>query len=128
MGGPAKRILVVDDNPTNLKLASEMMECEGYRVDRAIDADSALAAIALNRPDLILMDLALPGMDGLDLTRKLRSQEATVAIPVVALTAFAMKRDEERALEAGCDAYIVKPIDTRRLPSVLAEILGRQLR
>jgi two-component system, cell cycle response regulator DivK len=123
----AKRILVVDDNPTNLKLASEMMECEGYRVDRAIDADSALAAIALNRPDLILMDLALPGMDGLDLTRKLRSQQDTFGIPVVALTAFAMKRDEDRAMEAGCDAYIVKPIDTRKLPSLLAEILGRRI-
>lgn len=124
----SKRILVVDDNFTNLKLASEMMECEGYLVDRAIDADSALAAIALNRPDLILMDLALPGMDGLELTRKLRGQESTIGIPVVALTAFAMKRDEERAMEAGCDAYIVKPIDTRKLPSLLAELLNRQLR
>lgn len=128
MDDAVKRILVVDDNPTNLKLASDMMECEGYRVDRAVDADSALAAIALNRPDLILMDLALPGMDGLDLTRKLRSQESTVGIPVVALTAFAMKRDEDRAMAAGCDAYIVKPIDTRRLPGLLAEILSRQIR
>lgn len=124
----SRRILVVDDNFTNLKLASEMMECEGYVVDRAIDADSALAAIALNRPDLILMDLALPGMDGLELTRKLRGQESTFGIPVVALTAFAMKRDEDRAMEAGCDAYIVKPIDTRKLPGLLAEILNRQLR
>jgi CheY-like chemotaxis protein len=119
----AKRILVVDDNLVNLKLASEMMECEGYQVDRAIDAETALAAIAGNMPDLILMDLALPGMDGLALTRFLRSQEATRGIPVVALTAFAMKRDEERAMDAGCDAYIVKPIDTRKLPGMLAEIL-----
>ncbi|HKP95417.1 MAG TPA: response regulator [Fibrobacteria bacterium] len=119
----SKRILVVDDNPVNLKLASEMMECEGYVVDRASNADTALAAIALRPPDLILMDLALPGMDGLALTRHLRTQEATRRIPVVALTAFAMKRDEERAMEAGCDAYIVKPIDTRKLPALLADIL-----
>ncbi|MDB5048754.1 MAG: two-component system response regulator [Fibrobacteres bacterium] len=119
----AKRILVVDDNLINLKLASEMMECEGYLVDRASNAETALAAIALNLPNLVLMDLALPGMDGLALTRHLRSQESTRHIPVVALTAFAMKRDEERALEAGCDAYIVKPIDTRKLPALLAEIL-----
>jgi CheY-like chemotaxis protein len=119
-----KRILVVDDNLVNLKLASEMMECEGYMVDRATNAETALAAIALNLPDLVLMDLALPGMDGLALTRHLRSQETTRLVPVVALTAFAMKRDEERAMEAGCDAYIVKPIDTRKLPALLAGILN----
>ncbi|MDB5102867.1 MAG: two-component response regulator [Fibrobacteres bacterium] len=125
---PVKRILVVDDNLANLKLASEMMECEGYLVDRAIDADAALAAIAAHAPDLILMDLALPGMDGLDLTRHLRSRPETCRIPVVALTAFAMKRDEERAMEAGCDAYIVKPIDTRKLPGMLAGLLGASIR
>ncbi len=118
-----KRILVVDDNSANLKLASDLMECEGYVVDRAGNAEAALSAIARNRPDLILMDLALPGMDGLDLTRLLRGQESTRGITVVALTAFAMKRDEERAMQAGCDAYIVKPIDTRKLPGMLANLL-----
>jgi CheY-like chemotaxis protein len=72
------------------------------------------------------MDLGMPGMDGLSLTRKLRSQEGTRRIPVVALTAFAMKRDEERALDAGCDAYISKPIDTRRLPLQLSLILAKR--
>jgi CheY-like chemotaxis protein len=120
-----KRILVVDDNFINLKLASDLMEHEGYLVDRAANAEDALASIARHPPDLILMDLALPGMDGLALTRHLRSQSATRGIPVVALTAFAMKRDEESALEAGCDAYIVKPIDTRKLPALLAGILAR---
>ena len=119
----AKRILVVDDNYINLKLASEMMECEGYTVDRASDAEQALQSISAQLPDLILMDLALPGMDGLALTRYLRSQEHTCRIPVVALTAFAMKRDEEKAREAGCTAYIVKPIDTRKLPGLLAALL-----
>jgi CheY-like chemotaxis protein len=119
-----KRILVVDDNKVNLKLASDLMEIQGYQVDRAGSAEAAMAAIHENLPDLILMDLALPGMDGLTLTRLLKSQEATRRVPVVALTAFAMKRDEERAREAGCDAYIAKPIDTRKLPAVLAAIMA----
>jgi CheY-like chemotaxis protein len=122
----AKRILVVDDNYVNLKLASELMECEGYVVDRAPNAEAALDSIRERKPDLVLMDLALPGMDGLALTRHLRSQESTRRIPIVALTAFAMKRDEERAMEAGCDAYIVKPIDTRKLPALLADLLKDQ--
>jgi CheY-like chemotaxis protein len=118
-----RRILVVDDHPVNLKLACDVMEHEGYLVDRAESAEAALACIARNLPDLILMDLGMPGMDGLTLTRRLRSQEATRRIPVVALTAFAMKRDEERALEAGCDAYVSKPIDTRSLPARIAVLL-----
>jgi CheY-like chemotaxis protein len=128
MGSPevAKRILVVDDNYVNLKLASELMECEGYVVDRAPNAETALDSIREHKPDLVLMDLALPGMDGLALTRHLRSREDTRGIPIVALTAFAMKRDEERAMEAGCDAYIVKPIDTRKLPVLLADLLKDQ--
>ncbi len=118
-----KRILVVDDNLVNLKLASDLMTCEGYVVDRAENAEAALAAIDANPPDLILMDLALPGMDGLTLTRLLRSQVSTRGIPVVALTAFAMKRDEEKAMEAGCDAYVAKPFDTRTLPGILAALI-----
>ena len=120
----SKRILVVDDNKINLKLASDLMEIQGYQVDRASSAEAALAAIQENLPDLILMDLALPGMDGLSLTRLLKSREATRNVPVVALTAFAMKRDEDRAREAGCDAYIAKPIDTRKLPGVLAALMA----
>lgn len=123
-----KRILVVDDNLVNLKLASDLMACEGYAVDRAENAEAALAAIDANRPDLILMDLALPGMDGLTLTRLLRSQESTRRIPVVALTAFAMKRDEEKAMEAGCDAYVAKPFDTRTLPGILAALIDASAR
>ncbi|MDR3692346.1 MAG: response regulator [Fimbriimonas sp.] len=109
-------ILVVDDNPTNLKLVSDILEFEGYQVIRANDAESAQELIAANSPDLILMDIALPGMDGLTLTRRLKSNPAIKPVVVVALTAFAMKGDEELALEAGCDGYITKPIDTRRFP------------
>lgn len=118
-------ILVVDDNLANLKLAGDLCECEGYLVDRAQSAEGALEAIARKRPDLILMDLALPGMDGLSLTRALRGRADTRHIPVVALTAFAMRHDEERAREAGCDAYLAKPIDTRALPELLAGLLAR---
>lgn len=123
--GAARRVLVVDDNPVNLKLACEILESEGYTVDRAEDAEQAVLAIAAALPDLILMDIALPGMDGLTLTRKLRDEGKCVGVPIVALTAFAMKGDDAKAREAGCDGYITKPIDTRRFPSQVAEFLGR---
>lgn len=116
---------MVDDNLANLKLAGDLCECEGYAVDRSQSAEGALEAIFLHRPDLILMDLALPGMDGLALTRYLRGRPDTRDIRVVALTAFAMRNDEERAREAGCDAYLAKPIDTRALPELLAGLLAR---
>jgi CheY-like chemotaxis protein len=116
-------ILVVDDNPTNLKLVSDLLEWYGYRVSNAGDADQALKAIQRSMPDLVLMDIGLPGMDGLTLTRKLKTDEATKRIRVVALTAFAMKGDEQRALDAGCDGYIPKPINTRTLRAQLAQCL-----
>lgn len=118
------RILVVDDNPTNLKLAADLLEVEGYTVDRAYDAEHALQAIARRRPDLILMDVALPGMDGLTLTRQLKADAATRSICIVALTAFAMKGDDQKARDAGCDGYIPKPIDTRKLPVLVAKMLA----
>lgn len=119
------RILVVDDNPINLKLASDLLEMEGYVVDRAFDAEQALQAIQAQRPDLILMDIALPGMDGLTLTRQLKADDATRHIVIVALTAYAMKGDDQKAREAGCDGYIAKPIDTRQLPVLVAGYLSQ---
>jgi CheY-like chemotaxis protein len=118
-----QRILVVDDNPTNLKLVMCVLELEGYRVDQAIDAEQALVFLRDIVPDLIFMDISLPGMDGLTLTRKLKDQDRFKHIPIVALTAFAMKGDEERASEAGCDGYIAKPIDTRAFPAQVAGYL-----
>jgi CheY-like chemotaxis protein len=118
-------ILVVDDNNTNLKLVSDVLEFEGYRILKAGDAESAQEIITTTQPDLILMDIALPGMDGLTLTRLLKADEATRRIVVVALTAFAMKGDDARAREAGCDGYITKPIDTRTLPGAVAGYLRR---
>ena len=119
------RILVVDDNPTNLKLASEVLELEGHEVRRAMDAEQALEVLQMDLPDLILMDIALPGMDGLELTRRLKADARTRAIPIVALSAFAMKGDEEKARASGCDGYITKPINTRTFPAQVAAFLGR---
>jgi CheY-like chemotaxis protein len=116
-------ILVVDDNPTNLKLVSDVLEFEGYNILKAVDAEQAQVILADNLPDLILMDIALPGMDGLTLTRKLKAAERTGHIRIVALTAFAMKGDDQKAVEAGCDGYITKPVDTRKLPGLVATLL-----
>jgi CheY-like chemotaxis protein len=118
------RILVVDDNATNLKLIEYLLKAKGYDVLTAVDAESALAAVRSNRPSLVLMDLQLPGMDGLELTRRLKSDASTCEIVIVAVTAYAMKGDEQRALDAGCDGYIAKPIDTRGLPSVVERHLA----
>lgn len=117
------RILIVDDNPLNLKLASEVLAWEGCTIVQAESAARALEVLAGFRPDLILMDIAMPGMDGLELTRKLKADAAFRTIPIVALTASAMKGNETRAFDAGCDGYIVKPIDTRRFPQQIAAFL-----
>jgi CheY-like chemotaxis protein len=117
-------ILVVDDNATNLRLASEVLELDGFEVLRAVDAEQALTSVSTRRPDLVLMDIALPGMDGLDLTRVLKGDPAFASLPIVALSAFAMKGDEQRALAAGCDGYITKPIDTRVFGSQVRAFLA----
>jgi len=117
------RILIVDDNSVNLKLATDVLEMEGYAVEKAVDAEQAQEMLKSATPDLILMDIALPGMDGLTLTRKLKADERLKDVPVVAMTAFAMKGDEQKALDAGCDGYITKPIDTRKLPQQVAAYL-----
>jgi CheY-like chemotaxis protein len=119
-----ERILIVDDNPANLKLARVLLVGEGYEVCVAADAEEALAVLPGFHPQLILMDLQLPGMDGLTFTRRLKADPATRDIAIVALTAYAMKGDEERARAAGCDGYVAKPISTRSLPRVIAGLLA----
>lgn len=119
-------ILIVDDNPQNLKLARVLLLSAGYEVSTAIDAEDALRFIAERVPDLILMDLQLPGMDGLELTRKLKADARSAGVIIIALTAYAMKGDREKAIAAGCDDYISKPIDTDALPKCVAEHLGRR--
>ncbi len=116
-------ILVVDDNSTNRKLVSDVLGFDGYRILEAGDAEVAQEIVRKTPPDLILMDIALPGMDGLTLTRLLKVSDATRHIIIVAVTAFAMKGDDAKAREAGCDGYITKPIDTRTLPDAVAGYL-----
>jgi CheY-like chemotaxis protein len=118
-------ILIVDDHPGNLKLLSYILTQQGYDIRTATDADEALRVLASFQPRLILMDLQLPGMDGLQLTAKLRKDPAFSSTIIVAVTASAMKGDEERAVSAGCDGYITKPIDTRALPRTVATFLER---
>jgi CheY-like chemotaxis protein len=120
----AQVVLVVDDNPTNLKLIAYLLQAKGYEVRTAADAESALEVVRLTRPQLILMDLQLPGMDGLELTRHLKRSPDTRDIVIIAVTAYAMRGDEQRARAAGCDDYMAKPIDTRALPGVIARHLG----
>jgi len=117
------RILVVDDNPANLKLAAHVLESDGYLVNQASSAEAALEQIHERAPDLILMDIELPGMDGLALTRILKADLATQGIPIVALTAFAMKGDEQKARDAGCNGYLTKPLNTRTLSADVAAFL-----
>jgi CheY-like chemotaxis protein len=116
-------ILAVDDHPVNLKLIRVLLIGEGYDVRTADDAEMALAVIAQSAPELILMDLQLPGMDGFELTRRLKADPVTRGIVIIAMTAYAMKGDKERALAAGCDGYLSKPLDTRALPGIIAGYL-----
>ncbi|MBI2187146.1 MAG: response regulator [Acidobacteria bacterium] len=123
---PGERILIVDDNPVNLKLVRVVLTVEGYDVRTATDAGEALAVLEMFRPRLILMDLQLPGMDGLELTKRLKADAVMKDTLIVAVTAYAMKGDEEKALAIGCDGYLTKPIDTRTLPAVVARYLRQK--
>jgi CheY-like chemotaxis protein len=124
---PGEPILIVDDHPTNLKLARVLLAAEGYDVRTAEDATQALALLQEFRPRIILMDIQLPGMDGLELTRRIKADPAMGDVIVLALTAYAMKGDAERAMAAGCDGYVSKPIDTRTLPGLVAGHLAGTL-
>jgi two-component system, cell cycle response regulator DivK len=116
-------ILIIDDNPVNLKLARVLLEGAGYAVRTAIDADKALEVLKTWRPRLILMDIQLPGMDGLTLTRKLKGDPFLRDIVIIALTAYAMKGDDAKALASGCAGYITKPLDTRTFADDIARWL-----
>ncbi|RTL28568.1 MAG: response regulator [Burkholderiales bacterium] len=120
------RVLIVDDNLMNLELVSFLLQAADIDVSAASNADAALRAIAEVAPDLILMDIQLPDIDGLTLTRQIKADPRTRATPVVALTAYAMKGDEARMLEAGCDGYIAKPIDVTSFASRVKAYLARR--
>jgi CheY-like chemotaxis protein len=117
-------ILIVDDNPANMKLAAFVLTSKGYAVRTAANAKEALIEIASFPPRLVLMDIQLPDIDGLELTRRLKAAPATRRIIIVAVTAYAMAGDEGRARRAGCDGYITKPIDTRTLAATIDRYLS----
>lgn len=119
------RILVVEDNPANMKLAALLLENAGHTPQFAVDGETGVAmARGADRPDLILMDIQLPGMDGLAATALLKRDPATAGIPIIALTAMAMKADEERSKLAGCDAYIAKPLRYQELYRAIDRLLA----
>jgi two-component system cell cycle response regulator DivK len=119
------RILIVEDNVANRKFAEFLIESGGHTVLSATDAETGLTLARDEHPDLILMDIQLPGMDGLEATARLKRDDKTRAIPVIALTALAMKGDEERIRAAGCDGYIAKPLRYQEVLATIASHLAR---
>ena len=120
-----KKILIVEDNPTNMRLIRMVLGNKGYRLLEATDGEEALAVAIEGRPDLIVMDIQLPKMDGLEVTRRLRQTPQFRETPIIALTASAMEGDREKIMAAGCDQYISKPVSTRQFPRLVAEMLQR---
>lgn len=120
-------VLVIEDNPLNMKLAIFLLENAKYETIQAFTAEDGLTIARERLPDLILMDVQLPGMDGLSATRILKSEEPTSGIKIIAMTACAMIGDREKIADAGCDAYIGKPIFIQEFQKIVADILGPQL-
>lgn len=119
-------VLVVEENDDNRQLVLKVLGCRGYTVVGVVDGEEALTKLTDVNPDLILMDINLPGMDGYEVTRRIRQLEKFANLPIVALTARAMDGDEEKSLAAGCDAYIAKPINARTFSDSIAAILKEQ--
>jgi two-component system, cell cycle response regulator DivK len=122
------KVLIVEDNPANMTLATFLLQSAGHAVLSARDAETGLALARVEQPDLVLMDIQLPGMDGLEATALLKSDPSTRTIPVIALTALAMKGDEQRILGAGCDGYIAKPLAYKEfLATISAQLMKAPL-
>jgi CheY-like chemotaxis protein len=129
IGGPkfgmaGEKILIVEDNEVNRRLAEFLLRSQGYQVREAANAQEAFGMIKTERPNLIVMDIQLPDMDGLEATKKIKEQPETANIPVVAVTSYAMKGDREKALAAGCVGYITKPINKATFILEIASHLG----
>jgi len=121
-----EKILIVEDNPRNMRLITMTLSAKSYELFEASDGEQALDMAIRQRPDLIIMDIQLPKMNGLKVTRRLRQTPAFNHTPIIAITAYAMKGDKEKAIDAGCDVYLPKPINTRELPGLIAEILQQR--
>jgi len=120
----AKTALIVEDNPLNLKLMRDLLEAQGVRTAQTEDGARVVELARALKPDLILMDIQLPGVSGLDLTRAIRQDPELAATPIIAVTALALRGDEERVLEAGCNAYIAKPISIKKFLEQVAKFLS----
>ena len=120
----AHKILVIEDNPLNMELTTDILEEEGYVVIQAENAELGISLARAEPPGLILMDISLPGLDGLEATQILKGDAETRSIPIIALTAHAMKGDEDMVRTAGCDGYLTKPLNTEELPNVVARFLA----
>lgn len=119
----SKKILIVEDDPLNMKMLRILLRPYGYSLLEATDGEEALKVARSDKPDLIIMDLRLPKVSGLEVTRQLRQMSDFNHIAIIAITAYAMKGDKEKAISAGCDAYLAKPINTRELPKLVTEML-----
>ena len=118
-----EKILIVEDNPQNMRLIEMVLKSHNYTLLKAVDGEGALNIATSERPDLIIMDIQLPGISGLEVTKKLRKNPTFTHTPIIGVTAYAMKGDRERVFRAGCNAYLPKPIDTRELPRIVAGML-----
>jgi len=121
-----EKILIVEDNPQNMRLVEMSLRVKNYTLLKATDGEEALDMAIGERPDLIIMDIQLPKMSGLEVTRKLRETPAFSHTPIIGVTAYAMKGDKKRIIESGCDAYLSKPINTRELPGMVTEMLSQR--
>ena len=121
-----EKILIVEDNPQHMRLIEMILRAGSYALLKAIDGEQALDMARRQRPDLIIMDIQLPGMSGLEVTRKLREDAAFDHTPIIGVTAYAMKGDRDRAIESGCDACLSKPVNTREVPELVCEMLSRR--
>ena len=119
-----KTILVIEDNSLNAQLLKDIFTVKGYKVRIAVNGEDGLEDVKKKRPDLILMDIQLPGMSGYELTRILKNDEKTSDIPIIAITAYALKGERERAFREGCDEYMSKPINTRVMPVIVEQFIG----
>lgn len=123
-----ERILIVEDNLQSMRLIEMTLKAKGYTLLEAFDGEEAIEVAVRERPDLVILDIQLPKMSGLEVTKKLRETPEFAHTPIIAITAYAMKGDKEKVIDAGCDLHLSKPINTRELPALIAQMLQQRRR